>query len=119
MSSDSVNVPEMDKLLSLTRCRGGRCGYGSRRREEKVVVDAMVVDVETELEDVRRRRWWWMLWLWIREEEEEVVDAVAVDAVVVDVDTEVEDRMCGCDRQYVDVVAVDMRVRRGERSSAQ
>ena len=27
--------------------------------------------------------------------------------------------MCGCDRQYVDVVAVDMRVRGGERSSAQ
>ncbi|CAG7902309.1 unnamed protein product [Brassica rapa] len=48
------------------RCRGGGCGYGSRRREEKVVVDAMVVDVETELEDVRRRRWWWwMLWLWM------------------------------------------------------
>ena len=28
-------------------------------------------------------------------------------------------RMCGCDRQYVEVVAVDMRVRGGERSSAQ
>ena len=25
----------------------------------------MVVDVETEVEDVRRRRWWWMLWLWM------------------------------------------------------
>ena len=27
-----------------------------------VMVDAMVVDVDTEVEDVRRRMWWWMPW---------------------------------------------------------
>lgn len=33
-----------------------------------VVVDVVVVDVDTEVEDVMRRKWWWMLcwWMWIR-----------------------------------------------------
>ncbi|WZY95504.1 hypothetical protein YC2023_067833 [Brassica napus] len=45
------------------RCCGGGCRYGGRRREEEVavdavMVDAMVVDMDTEVEDVRRRKWW-------------------------------------------------------------
>ncbi|CAN7039405.1 hypothetical protein IGI04_005756 [Brassica rapa subsp. trilocularis] len=46
------------------RCRGGRCRYRGRRREEEevvvnaVMVDAMVVDMDTVVEDVRRRKWW-------------------------------------------------------------
>ena len=32
---------------------------------DAVMVDAMVVDVDTEVEDVRRRMWWWMPWLWM------------------------------------------------------
>ncbi|KAG5411306.1 hypothetical protein IGI04_007625 [Brassica rapa subsp. trilocularis] len=54
-------------------CRCGGCGYrgGTREDEELVVimdvvmVDAMVVDVDTEVEDVRRRMWWWMPWMWM------------------------------------------------------
>ncbi|WZY78268.1 hypothetical protein YC2023_024652 [Brassica napus] len=68
---------------------------GGRREEEDVVVDAVdvdavVVDVDTKVEDVRRRKLWWMP-CGRREEEDVVVDAVDVDAVVVDVDTKVED----------------------------
>ena len=35
-----------------------------------VAVDAVVVDVDTKVEDARRRKWWWMpcwwmLWWWM------------------------------------------------------
>ncbi|CAN7126727.1 unnamed protein product [Brassica rapa subsp. narinosa] len=32
------------------------------------MVDAMVMDVDTEVEDVRRRWWWWIMWwcMWTR-----------------------------------------------------
>ncbi|WZZ03211.1 hypothetical protein YC2023_089132 [Brassica napus] len=79
-----------------------------RREEEVVVVDVVavtdvVVDVDTEVEDVRKRRRGGRC-----EENKVVVDAKFVDVVMVDVDTEVEDVrrrvVDAVDRGCVDVI---------------
>ncbi|KAG5390549.1 hypothetical protein IGI04_032090 [Brassica rapa subsp. trilocularis] len=70
MEDKLIDSPERSRWWWMPLCG---CRYRGGRREDEelvvimdaVMVDAMMVDVDTEVEDVRRRMWWWMPWLWM------------------------------------------------------